>query len=231
MIGGAVVLRPEPGSARTAALLTARGIDVRRCPLFAVTAVPWMTPDPRRFDALLLTSVNAPRHAGEGLRTLARLPVLAVGSATAAAAKAAGLTIVLTGDRDAATLVAAAAARGFTRLLHLAGRNRLTLPGVDQRTVYAAEPIAYPAGVAASWTGRIALLHSPRAARRFAALVAGAGVDRAAIAVAALSAAVAEAAGDGWSAVTRAATPTDAALVAAAAALIDRAQGATDKRA
>ena len=227
---GAVVLRPEPGNAATAARLAAHGITVRRCPLYAVEPVAWTPPDSAAHDALLLTSANAVRHAGPALRALAGLPVLAVGVATATAAERTGLSVVLTGTTDAATLLAQARAQGWRRPLHLAGEDRHDLPEVPVITVYrsAELPIA-PAEVAA-WVDHVALLHSPRAARRFAGLVDAAGF-RASIAVAALSPAVAAAAGTGWRDTVAAAHPRDALLVAAAAAMIDRSGPAADKRA
>lgn len=223
MTRGALVLRPEPGNADTATRLEAAGIDVLRQPLFAIAPVAWQAPDPAGFDALLLTSANAARHAGAGLAALAGLPVLAVGAATAAAAQAAGLKVDMTGDRDAAALVAAARARGYDRLLHLAGRDRAAVAGVDAITVYRSEALPVAPGAIRCWSGRVALLHSVRAARRFASLA-----DRdilGSIAIAALSPAIARAAGAGWASVAVAARPTDAALVA----LIDPVRRAVDK--
>lgn len=226
---GALVLRPAPANAATAARLTAAGVDVIRQPLFAVAPVAWSPPDPARFDALLLTSTNAVRHAGAGLRALAALPALAVGEATAAAARAAGLAVALTGERDAAALAAAARDAGYARLVHLAGEDRVNLPTVEAITAYRSAALPLAPATARAWEGRVALLHSPRAARRFAALVDGAGLRRAAIAVAAISPAVADAAGPGWAALAVADRPRDDALVACALALIDPRGRAGDK--
>ena len=63
--------------------------------------------------------------------------------------------------------------------------------------------------------GTTALLHSARAARRLAALT-GAHNIRRSVHIAALSAAVAAAAGPDWASISIAATPTDAALIDAA---------------
>jgi uroporphyrinogen-III synthase len=212
-----VVVRPEPGNARTAAAARAKGWTVDAMPLFAVVSVAWVPPDPAIFDALLLTSANAVRHAGETLASLRALPVVAVGQATATAARDAGLAVVLTGDSDAAAGVVEARARGFARLLHLAGRDRVEQPGVTAMTVYASEALPPPAGAAARLDGAVVLLHSARAARTVAALAG----TRATTAVAALSPAVLDAAGTGWRAAAAAARPTDAALLAAAATLAD----------
>ena len=225
----ALVLRPEPGARDTLARLHALGVRATSEPLFAVSPVAWTPPNPCDHDALLLTSANAVRHAGAGLRSLVHLPVLAVGEATAAAAVAAGLRVALTGAADAASLVAAAHARGHGRLVHLAGRDRVTLPGVVQLTVYASNPLPITADTVRNWAGRIALLHSARAAQRFAALIAQHEVARGAVAVAALSDAVARAAGDGWAIRVAAARPDDAVLTTLARDLIDRWTPGADK--
>ena len=65
------------------------------------------------------------RLAGSALDPLRHKPVIAVGPATAAAAREAGLSVVLTGTQDAASVVAQARTQGYTRLLHLAGRDRV----------------------------------------------------------------------------------------------------------
>ena len=218
---GAVVLRPEPGAARTAGRLEALGVVVQRCPLFVVKPVAWTPPDPTRHDALLLTSANAVRHAGSGLQALSTLPVLAVGAATAAAARAAGLTVIASGVSDAAAVVDHGRALGFARPLHLAGRDRMGAVA-DAITVYASDPIEPDAAAVQAWAGRIALLHSPRAARRFAGLVDQHRIGREQVGVAALSAAVADAAGGGWATRAVADRPDDAGLAALVAPMIDR---------
>lgn len=220
---GALVLRPEPGNTETATALERLGIDVIRQPLFEVRPVAWRPPRPGQVDALLLTSANAVRHAGEDLRALAALPVLAVGAATAAAARGAGLCVVLIGDSDAVALVARARAHGYDRPLHLAGRDRVAPSGVEAIAVYESAVLPIAPGAASTWENRIALVHSARAARRLAALIRRDGADRTRIGLAALSAAVATAAGPGWAAAAVAARPTDAAL-------IDRVAAAMDKR-
>jgi len=208
------VLRPEPGNGRTADRLAALGATVIRRPLFAIVPVAWTPPDPADFDALVLTSANAVRHADIAATPLSRLPVWAVGSATATAARAAGLRVVRTG---AAGVAALTADRGETRLLHLAGRERMAVPGVTAITVYAADPRPVTPADWAGLSGSVALLHSARAAR---ALAAG-DVDRARIRLAALSPAILAAAGPGWGRSTAVAVPEEDALLAAAIALAD----------
>ena len=220
----ALVLRPEPGNAATCARLRALGVPTIAVPLFAVRPVAWRPPSPETYDALLFTSANAARHAGAGLASLAALPVVAVGEATAAAARAIGLRVAVTGTRDAATTLAAAP---FGRVLHLAGKHRGALPDVDAITVYESAASAVAPDALRRASGAVALLHSPRAAARFAALIPP--QERAAIALAALSASVAAAAEHGWRDVAAAPRPTDQALVALAASMIDRLPKGADK--
>ena len=215
------VLRPEPVNAATAARVEAAGLTPIRLPLFDVHALEWAVPDPAGFDALVLTSANAPRLAGPELDALAGLAVFAVGPATAAAAEAHGLTVAHVGDGDGGDLAATLVARGFSRALLLGGRHRrLHVGGVitEAIAVYASDPMTIDAAAVDSLAGTVALLHSARAARRLAEL---AGPHRASIRLAAISPAVAEAAGPGWDRVSAASSPDDAALVALAHGLAD----------
>jgi uroporphyrinogen-III synthase len=218
------VLRPEPGNAATAAAIEVLGLIAIRLPLFEVRAIDWAPPDVTRFDALLLTSANAPRHAGPGLATLRGLPVHAVGDATAAAARDAGLEVVAVGDRDGAALVAAAAASGVRRGLLLGGRDRAVASDpiiAAAIAVYASDPVAVPIEALDQLAGSVVLVHSPRAARRVADLIDRAGVDRRTVRLAAISAAAADAAGGDWESVAVAASPDAAALIALARTLAD----------
>ena len=214
-----VVLRPEPGNTRTAAALRALGLEVRQVPLFGALPVDWTPPDPAGFDGLLLTSANAVRHGGAGLDPFKRLPVVAVGAATAAAASEAGVAVAVTGAEDARAVVAEARDRGFARLLHLAGRERApTEDGVEAITVYASDAASVAADVTRSFEDAVVLVHSARAAARLAELVDGAGADRSRIALVAISRAVGDAAGTGWADLAIAPEPSDSAVVATAAA-------------
>ena len=86
-------------------------------------------------------------------------------------------------------------------------------------TVYASDPRPVPPDAAARLRGSVALVQSARAGARLAAIVAPG--DRAGIAVAAIGAAAAAAAGDGWERVVIAPRPSPAALIDAALALAD----------
>ena len=113
-----VVLRPEPALSATRARAEAIGLTVVACPLFTIEPLDWARPNPAEFDALLLTSANTLRRAGE-LGPLKTLPVVAVGEATAEAARDAGLSVEMIGSGGVDALLAAIP--GAKRLLHLAG--------------------------------------------------------------------------------------------------------------
>lgn len=211
------VLRPEPGNAATAARVEAMGLNAIRLPLFAARALDWTPPDAGRFDALILTSASTPRLAGPALSHYATLPVHAVGRATADAARAVGLKVVATGREGAAALVGAAQAWGARHALFLGGYHHVLKPGGIVRqaiAVYAMDPVEIDI---APVSGSVALLHSPRAAWRLSELVG----DRGSVRVAAISAAVAEAAGTGWATIAVADRPEEKALLALARHLAD----------
>lgn len=214
------MLRPEPGNRATIVRLAELGVEAVALPLFAVQPLVWTVPDPADFDALILTSANAARWSGDGLALLKTLPVYTVGEATAAATRAAGIDVVTTGRDDADALLATARAAGITRALHLGGRESMIIPGsppadIVRRSiaVYATDPLVVPPHALAKLIDGVALLHSPRAARQLAALIDAAGFARKRITLAALSQAVAAAAGNGWQMIWKAPVPTDAALV------------------
>jgi uroporphyrinogen-III synthase len=186
-----------------------------------------MPPDPTSFDAVMLTSANAPRHAGPGLAAYADLPCYAVGETTAAAARQAGFADVRIGPADGAALLATMAGDGVKAAFHPGGRDRTALhrPGIAIAAipVYAAEGVEQlPAEAEAALDrGALALLHSPRAAALFGSL---AGDRRARIDLAAISRAAATAAGGGWRSVAVAARPRGEALLELAAKLCQTAQ-------
>lgn len=230
-----LVLRPEPGATATAARAKGVGCEAIIAPLFSIQTVAWEVPDPTAHDALLLTSANAVRHAGEGLVRLASLPAFAVGSATARAAQEAGLRVVNVGSGDAVEIVKHLALAGYCRPLHLTGADHRA---VDHRGVCVTRVIVYRAGAVVELpavalrplqAGAVALLHSPRAAALFAQLLAPLGELKAGVRLAVISDAARIAAGEGWRAVAVAARPTDDALLAAAATLCETRAGPADR--
>ncbi|MDO9368896.1 MAG: uroporphyrinogen-III synthase [Sphingopyxis sp.] len=216
-----IVTRPEPGNAATVERAKASGFDVRAFPLFAARPIEWTAPAFADFDALLLTSALASKLAGPELAHLASLRTYAVGSATARAAEAAGLTVEMTGSTNAQALVDVMTSTKIRDILWLCGQNRSEF---DARTArieavpcYAVDPIQPPA----EWFDVIAapavlLAHSARAARRISDLV---GDARGHLALVAISAPVAAASGDGWGGLAVSERPDDAAMLAQAYAL------------
>ncbi|HEX8223614.1 MAG TPA: uroporphyrinogen-III synthase [Allosphingosinicella sp.] len=207
-----LILRPEPGASETAARALDMGLDPVVAPLFEIRGVDPGPIEPAGYQALLLTSANGARHAPPGLTGL---PCFTVGERTAAAARSAGFADIRIGPGDGAAAMAMIAASGLERVLHLCGRDHLPMVqagvSVEGRVVYAAEPTAET-----SFEGpAVAMIHSARAAIRFARLVA----DKSSVAVATISAAAADSAGEGWAAKAVAAEPRDHALLELAAKL------------
>jgi uroporphyrinogen-III synthase len=213
-----LVLRPEPGASETLERLRQHGLDGVAVPLFEVEPIAWSAPEPAQFDGLLLTSANALRHGAAQLQGLHGLPVYVVGQATAEAARQAGFEVAAIGESGVDALLTAI--EPGLRLLHLCGEDRMAHSEprheISILCVYRARELEAPNLDCAP--GSVALIHSPRAGRRFAQLIA----NRSSILVAAISAAAAQGVGSGWEAVETAAQPSDEALLALAARLCDR---------
>lgn len=212
-----LILRPERGAIATAKRAEAMGLSPMIRSLFRVEVREWNAPDPAQFDSVLMTSANAVRYGGAAVGLYRHLPVFAVGAATAQAARDAGFTDIVKGMGNASDALRALGGAGHSRPLHMSGEDRTAYPSlpftVTTRVVYAATPvdISLPSGRYA------ALVHSARAAARFAALCPSpAEVD-----VIAISASVADASGSGWRTISTAAEPTDDAMLALAAVLCD----------
>jgi uroporphyrinogen-III synthase len=190
----------------------------------------WEAPAAAAFDALLLGSANALRHAGPALADYAGMPAYAVGAETARAAEDAGLRVVVTGSGGLQAVLAKVRPE-HRRLLRLAGEARVALdplPGMHiiERIVYASEPVPMPDGLAAMLTsGALVLLHSAEAARHFAGECSRLGIARERIVLAALGPRIAAQAGAGWHSVSTAETPCDGTLLALAADLCQSVSG------
>jgi len=208
-----LLLRPEPGLSASVERARALGLDPIACPLFEVGPVAWHVPDPAGFDALLLTSANAVRHAGPGLGRLAALPVHAVGAATAEAAAGAGLKVATVGSADLDQLLGLIPPG--VRLLHLAGEHHRDSsdPRIERHIVYRSATLGDPG--LPPLDSLVVAVHSPRAGRRLSELAGSRQEAR----VAAISSNAAVACGAGWAAVEVAAEPNDKCLLALAARL------------
>jgi uroporphyrinogen-III synthase len=183
-----LVTRPEPDAGREAELLAARGHEPVLAPLLRIEFVNAALPLAGA-QALIVTSRNAIRalvshpQLGEALK----LPLFAVGDATAGAARDLGFTEVVIGPGTAATLAALIASdldRERGPLVHLAGdtlaydlKSALEGQGFAMRKVvlYRAVPAnALPQeALDPLASGRLdgVILMSPRTAKTFAALV------------------------------------------------------------
>lgn len=182
-----LVTRPQPGAGETAARLAARGLVPILAPMLEI--VPLAGPPLPATDAILLTSRN-------GLLALGRIdrPVFAVGTATAAAARAAGAAEVASAGgnaRDLADLVRARLPPGASLVLPTAPGQGFALSaalraaGYEVRVhpAYESRPVAtLPLGASdALHAGRIgfALFFSAETARAFVAAVRRAGLQAA----------------------------------------------------
>lgn len=215
-----VIVRPEPGASATARAAEKLGLNVIVMPIFATEPVEWRPPDSGLFDALLLTSANAVRHAGGAIGVFRSLPAHCVGEATAAAAREAGLRVASVGSGGIDALLGELP--GGLRLLHLCGMDRREPRDPKQLIralpVYRAVELAVPDNLGRI-EGAVVAVHSPRAASRLAELAAQVGLQRETIAIAAISAEAVAAAGHGWERIEAAGEPNDAALLALASRL------------
>ena len=146
MNGIVLILRPQPGADESAGRARALGLKPVVAPLFRVEPLAWQPPDPADFDAVMLTSANAPRHGGPQLARFRHLPAYAVGEATAAAASEAGFTDVRVGPADVGALTAIMADEGVTRAFHPCGADHV-VPSAERLNVQSM-PIYWSAAAA-----------------------------------------------------------------------------------
>jgi uroporphyrinogen-III synthase len=101
-----LITRPHPDDETTAASLRARGFDVLRAPMLRFEPVAVHEDMNARYSAVIVTSANALRGIEPHLKghRMLELPLFAVGEHTAAAARRAGFTHVVSANGDAANL-------------------------------------------------------------------------------------------------------------------------------
>lgn len=219
-----VVLRPEPGAGVSAGRATKLGLRSLVSPLFEIQDLEWQPPA-AAFDAILFTSANAARYAGDGLSEFLHLPCYAVGETTAAAAHEKGFPEVRVGGSDGQAIARKMADRGIRSAFHPCGRDHLSLDGLGVRLtsvpVYELLPThGLPEeAIDALKGGALALIHSPAAGRRFRAVIDQAGLPASEVHLAAISEAAGAAAGEGWRLVSTAGRPRDEALLELASKL------------
>lgn len=209
------VIRPEPGNAATLAAAHTRGIDAQGFALFEVGSLAWQKPE-GPFDAILAGSANVFRHGGPQLAAFANVPVMAVGAATADAARAAGFTVARTGEGGLQPLIETLPPGNYLRL---AGLDRVTLAPpeavrITTAVVYAAQARAIPPAFAALLKkGGVVLLHSGEAAGHFRRECEALGIARNRLYLACLAPRIADLAGPGWAGIETALTRTDTDLL------------------
>ena len=178
---GVLITRPEADAAETAALVRARGLDPVVAPIMVLRHR--VLADPGPFDAVVTTSRNAVPALTKACR---HKPLLAVGSATAARARAAGFETVLDAEGDATDLAAltSRAVPAGSRLLFAHGLHQgdtLAAALVDagfivtRRCAYAVQPARRLPEAAAraieAATLRSAMFLSTETARAFVRLL------------------------------------------------------------
>jgi uroporphyrinogen-III synthase len=232
-----LVTRPHPDDETTAASLRARGFDVLRAPMLRFEPVAVHEDMNARYSAVIVTSANALRGIEPHLKghRMLELPLFAVGDHTAAAARRAGFTHVVSANGDAANLrdlvlasLKAKELKKASTLLYLAGAelardlaSELEESGfrvVTQTTYRMIAVTRLPRETCDAFAANQveAVLHySQRSARAFLDAARAAGVEISALAIpqCCISAAVASVVRDaGATQVVVAATPDENAL-------------------
>lgn len=212
-----LVLRPQPGADATAQRLREAGLEPIIYPLFEIGPMTWQARERESYDALMVTSANAVRWAGDALETFSELPAFAVGQATAAALSERGFRHIEVGKVDVQALVRVIDSAGYKNILHLCGDHvRSVDPGslsIHPMPVYRTTD----AGNAKELLGLvrdgpIILIHSPRAGARLAQLLPVS--RRKNLQIVTISRAAADACGLGWAGVSVCERPSDAAMLA-----------------
>lgn len=198
-----LVTRPHPDCEATCAALRARGIEGLAAPVLRFEPLPFHDDADADYDAVIVTSANALRTLDLAGHRLSKLPLFAVGTHTADAARAAGFDKVKVAKGDGAALrdlvmarVKAGKLKKSATLLYLAGADlSRDLPGelgakgltVITHTTYRMAPVARFAAEIddAFMAHRItAVLHySRRSARAFLEAVRAGGLEISALAL------------------------------------------------
>lgn len=187
-----LVTRPEPEGEALAETLRKAGHEPIVEPMLVIRPIDDVQIQLDGVDALVATSANASRAISghPDLAAMCRLPLYAVGAATADAGRHLGFSKVIEGGGSAEALlpVLTSAFRSGGRLLHLAGdvvavdlATPLSRSGIALKTVIVYESVARSALsgklAAALRQGEVdgVILTSPRTAAIFAALMDKAG--------------------------------------------------------
>ena len=177
------ITRARPGAEATAERVRGLGFEPVVAPLLAVRLLGEGPIDLAGVGAIAFTSAHAVA-AFEARCSARSLPVFAVGDATAATARQAGFSAVVSAEGDVNALAREIAARAGTfsgAVLHPAAAEpagdlagELAALGIEARALALYETVA--AALSPSVRARIprfhaVLLHSPKAARRLASIL------------------------------------------------------------
>ena len=181
---GVLITRPEPGATATSRLVHALGWDAVVAPMLALQPRPSRLPDFAGIQSVLVTSASALPSLPADYH---RVPLFAVGDATAGAARQRGFAMVSSASADAAALARLVAqscrpdvgplllASGVGQGAALTEALRASGFRVHRRAVYEARPLTRLPAVAQraldAGTLRAALFFSPATARAFARAV------------------------------------------------------------
>lgn len=172
-----LITRPEPSARTLKKMLEAKGYEALIEPLLKIEPLRPMAPLRGNVQGIALTSANAVSALREEAK---RLPIFAVGKATADAARKAGCDHVMSGDGDGAALaelIAGTCSPSDGAILHLAGevvREDFHL-GLEAKGFHIKREVVYRARPAAAFSEELlrawrshkvsaVLLFSPRTA-------------------------------------------------------------------
>lgn len=219
MRGTILICRPQPGADATAAKAGDFGMQAHIYPLFAPVALQWNPPAAADFDAVLLTSANTARLAGDAIRLYTHLPAYAIGEESAKAARSAGFGHVTAIGPDASATAEHIAAHGHSRVFHPGGKHIRPFKAhglqIEHAATYEMKAAGDAKGLIRALQGVDAVLvHSPRAGERLDLLVPT--ELRRALLIVAISTATQNACGAGWRDILNVPKPDDKAMLAMA---------------
>jgi uroporphyrinogen-III synthase len=237
MAKSTLIIRPQPDADRDVLWLKRYGVPALASPVMRGTALAHALPDPAGYDGVIFTS----RHAVDAIwqspeaAAWVKKPAFVVGTATAAAARDAGFSKLITGNGGGAGLIApirqASASFGvatgrlvWPSAVDISFDMAAALPDFDIERVPVYQMVAaagFTPAITNALDGRkvtAVIAMSPRSIQLFRAAIAAAGQDAvlASISLIAGSNAIASAAGSGWKKVYTAHHPRRSRLMAIA---------------
>lgn len=174
-----IILRPTQGAEQSAKIALDRGFDPVIASASQIQPISWQSRSPASFDAIMITSANALRHAGHNLHDYLHLPLFAVGKATAQLARDMGFTIAAIGQGGAKALLPLITAYGARNILRLVGRDYVDVQAdnCNFETILVYEAAALPLSnalkniICDGEAPHIFTFHSTRAVQIFSAYI------------------------------------------------------------